>query len=53
MDEILEELNELESDITNLKCMPMNSHTEQIADILDNLVDAVSSIARYIQSQEQ
>lgn len=52
MDEILEELSELSNDITNLKCVPLDTHMERVTEILDNLVDTVASIARYIQNEE-
>jgi len=52
MDEILDELNELESDITNIKCMPMDSQTERIVEVLDNLIDTVTSLARIVQSEQ-
>jgi hypothetical protein len=56
MDEILKELSELSNDITNLKCVPldthMETHMERVAEMLDNLVDTVASIARYIQNEE-
>lgn len=49
MDELLETLGEISSDITTLKCNPMSTLDERILDILDELTDSVTEIVRHLK----
>jgi hypothetical protein len=49
MDEILESLSELESEIVNIRCIEMGNGTERIVSAIECLLDAVTEIARVVQ----
>jgi hypothetical protein len=49
MDEILDSLSELQSEITNMQCKEMSDMTERIVSAIDDLLEAVTDIARIVQ----
>lgn len=49
MDEILDSLSELQSEITNIRCLEMGDTTERIVSAIECLLDAVTEIARVVQ----